>query len=43
MGNTMINKSVLKLEDLKMTSLEIAELTGKEHFHVMRDIDNILK
>lgn len=26
-----------------MTSLEIAELTGKQHFHVMRDIRNILK
>ena len=26
-----------------MTSLEIAEVTGKEHFNVMRDIRNILK
>ena len=25
-----------------MTSLEIAEVTGKEHFNVMRDIRNIL-
>lgn len=27
----------------KMSSLEIAELTGKRHAHVLRDIDNILK
>ena len=25
-----------------MTSLEIAEVTGKQHFNVMRDIRNIL-
>ena len=24
-----------------MTSLEIAELTGKHHFHVMRDVRNM--
>ena len=28
---------------VSMTSREIAELTGKEHRHVLRDIDNLLK
>ena len=28
---------------LTMTSREIAELTGKEHKHVLRDIDNIME
>lgn len=31
------------LESLTMTSREIAELTEKEHKHVLRDIDNIIK
>ena len=26
-----------------MTSLEIAEVTGKRHFHILRDIDELLK
>jgi phage regulator Rha-like protein len=25
----------------RMTSMEIAELTGKQHFHIMRDIRNM--
>jgi phage regulator Rha-like protein len=27
----------------KMTSLEIAKLTGKRHSHILRDIDKVLK
>lgn len=34
-----MNNSIINLDQLvSMTSLEIAELTGKEHKHVMRDI-----
>jgi len=29
-------------EEIEMTSLEIAEVTGKKHFHVKRDIRNLL-
>ena len=29
--------------DRTMSSKEVAELTGKRHAHVLRDIDNILK
>ena len=28
--------------NLRMTSMQIAELCGKEHFHVLRDIDTIV-
>ena len=28
--------------NLRMTSMQIAELCGKEHPHVMRDIDTVL-
>ena len=35
--NTLMNTS------LTMTSKEIAELTGKRHDNVLRDIDNLLK
>lgn len=30
-------------KDIKMTSLDIAEITGKQHAHVMRDIRNEIK
>ena len=30
-----------KMQDQRMTSLEIAELTGKQHKHLMRDIRNM--
>jgi len=33
----------LIVQDVKMTSLEIAEVTGKRHDHVMRDIKNEIK
>ena len=28
---------------MTMTSLEIAEITGKQHQHILRDIDELLK
>lgn len=34
-------KAVIKITS--MSSLEVAELTGKLHAHVLRDIDNLLK
>ncbi len=41
MVTTMNTLPVLK--SLTITSREIAELTGKRHDHVLRDIDNIMK
>ena len=38
----MRDLSVLGTESVIMSSLEIAKLTGKEHFNVMRDIENTL-
>ncbi|EEW1532830.1 hypothetical protein D9F41_02465, partial [Escherichia coli] len=36
--------SVINLDQLiSMTSVEIAELTGKEHYHVLRDIRKMLE
>jgi phage regulator Rha-like protein len=32
----------MKLIDLTMSTLEIAELTGKEHKHVLRDVREML-
>ncbi|HEC2919628.1 TPA: Rha family transcriptional regulator, partial [Campylobacter jejuni] len=29
-------------KEISLTSLEIAELTGKEHFNVIRDIETYL-
>lgn len=40
---SLANVSVEAFDKEYMTSLEIAELTGKQHFHVIRDIRNILK
>ena len=41
MENTMNILPVMK--SLTMTSREIAELTGKRHDNVLRDIDELLK
>lgn len=36
--------SIINLDQLvSMTSVEIAELTGKEHKHVLRDIRNMVE
>lgn len=32
-------KELIKTDVQTMSSLEIAELTGKEHFHVIRDVE----
>ena len=40
---SLANVSVEAFDKEYMTSLEIAELTGKQHQHVMRDIRSILK
>lgn len=40
--NEILNPSVITDNKEGMTSLEIAEVTGKEHKNVMRDIRNIL-
>ena len=38
-----MNTSIINLDQLvSMTSVEIAELTGKEHKHVLRDIRNMV-
>jgi len=37
----MKKNELISIESLRMTSLEIAELTNKEHFHVLRDIEKM--
>lgn len=37
-------KEIIKFgKSVTMTSLEIAEVTGKRHYHILRDIDELLK
>jgi len=44
MSNTIENTNTnTNTNELTMTSLEISELTGKRHDHVLRDIDNVFK
>jgi phage regulator Rha-like protein len=37
----MKKNKLISIESLRMTSLEIAQLTNKEHFHVLRDIEKM--
>ena len=37
-----MNEIIISSNDGRMSSLEIANLTGKEHKNVMRDIRNLL-
>ena len=39
--NNVINTNSEELQPQRMTSLEIAELTGKQHKNLMRDIRNM--
>lgn len=36
-------KELSLITEQTMTSLEIAELTGKNHYHVLRDIDKMIQ
>lgn len=39
-----MNLELIKLNNIvSISSLEIANITGKEHFHVLRDIENMLE
>ena len=35
------NQTLTVMDAGRMTSLEIAEITGKQHYHLMRDIRNM--
>ena len=35
------NQTLTVMDAGRMTSLEIAEVTGKQHYHLMRDIRNM--